>query len=129
MSTIEYTLPDFNTLDLARAVERLDPAQVDRLEFGSVRVDADGAVVFYSKKEAALSGRGDRPVMGMQFFTAIAPCMNTPAFRGQIESALSRGTLDAEFLHIGDFEDRSRELRVRALSAADGGFWLFMQRG
>ena len=38
------------------------------------------------------------------------------------------GTLDLEFSHIGDFEDRERELTVRVQSAFDGGYWVFMRR-
>ena len=39
-----------------------------------------------------------------------------------------RGTLDLEFTHIGDFEDRERELAVRVQSASHGGYWVFMRR-
>lgn len=126
--TMNTSQPSFDTPKLAQAVELLQPAEIDALDFGCIRLDASGAVAYYSRREAELSGRGDRPVLGLQFFETIAPCMNTPAFKGRIESAIASGTLDAEFLHIGDFADRSRELRIRAQSASDGGVWLFVQR-
>jgi hypothetical protein len=49
-------------------------------------------------------------------------------YSGRIAQALLRGTLDLEFTHIGDFEDRNRELTVRVQSASGGGYWIFMQR-
>lgn len=125
MSTSQLS---FDTPELAQAVERLRPADIDALDFGCVRLDASGTVVYYSRREAELSGRGERPVLGLKFFETVAPCMNTPAFKGRMESAIDSGTLDAEFLHIGDFSDRSRELWIRAQSASDGGVWLFLQR-
>ncbi|WP_157267410.1 PAS domain-containing protein [Azohydromonas aeria] len=120
--------PDYDDPDLARRVEAMAPADIDALPFGALRVDADGQVCFYSRREAQLSGRDLRPTVGLHFFTEIAPCMDTPLVRGRIERALAAGTLDVRLRHVGDFADRSRTLEMRALSAAGGGFWLFLRR-
>lgn len=66
--------------------------------------------------------------MGLNFFTQIAPCMNTPELRGYLAEGLAGGSLDIEFNHIGDFADRDREICVRVQSASDGGMWLFLRR-
>jgi photoactive yellow protein len=121
-------LPDFESPDLAHVVECMPLEAVDRLPFGVIRLDKDGIVTFYSKREAELSGRGGIPTVGLKFFSEVAPCMDNPGFRGRIEAARAAGTLDIEFNHLGDFADRSRELCVRAQSASDGGVWLFHQR-
>jgi len=118
----------FDEPDLAGAVERLDSEAVDALPFGAVHVDAGGVVRFFSKAEQRLSGFGDRPRLGLNFFQQIAPCMDKPEFRGQIERALAAGRLDLEFGWVGDFSDAVRGMRVRAQSAGAGGYWLFMQR-
>jgi photoactive yellow protein len=118
----------FDTPNLAKVIEQLSVDDINQLPFGAIKLNAAGLVEFYSAREAALSGRGDRPVLGLAFFTKIAPCMDTPQFRGQIEAAIARGRLDAEFTHVGDFSDADRELAVRAQSASDGGFWLFLKR-
>ncbi len=118
----------FDTPGLAGLVDQLPVDAINRLPFGAIKLDAAGAVVFYSAREAELSGRGDRPILGLDFFTAVAPCMGTPQFKGRIDAAIAKGSLDAEFSHIGDFSDRDRELAIRAQSAPDGGVWLFLQR-
>ena len=113
---------------LAEVVERLPKEAIDALPFGAIRLDESGQVTFYSAAEAKLSGYGSRPALGKAFFVEMAPCMDTPAFRGRIERAKAVGKYDLEFGWVGDFSDRSRELRVRIRPASDGGCWIFIQR-
>jgi photoactive yellow protein len=75
-----------------------------------------------------LSGMGNRPALGKDFFAEVAPCMNNGYFKGRIDKALAAGKLDVLFNFVGDFSDRARELSVRAQSAKDGGYWVFMRR-
>jgi photoactive yellow protein len=119
---------DFDRPDLARAVARLTADQLDALPFGAILVDAAGVVQHYNRAERRLSGSGDRPRLGRAFFTDVAPCMAGPEFRGRIEAALARGTLDIEFEHTGDFDDPDRVLRVRVQSGTEGTFWIFIAR-
>jgi photoactive yellow protein len=121
-------LPDFETPDLATAVEALSREDIDRLPFGVVGLDADGSIWIYNRAEAQLSGYKDRPAHGRLFFVDVAPCMNNGYFKGRIDKALKAGTLDISFSFIGDFNDRDRELFVRAQSASDGGYWIFIHR-
>ena len=118
----------FDSRDLARQVEALGESEIDALPFGAIRLDDKGAVTFFSKAERELSGYGARPTVGKIFFTDIAPCMSDEKFRGRIEAARERGTLDIAFSWVGDFADRQREMRVRIQSASDGGVWIFMRR-
>lgn len=119
---------DFDAPDLVVMVESMPIDAINRLPYGAVRLNRDGLVIFYSAKEAELSGRYNLPTVGLNFFGDVAPCMNNAGFRGRIEAAIASGTLDIEFTHVGDYDDRNRELRVRALSSTDGGVWLFHKR-
>lgn len=121
-------LPRFEQSDLASVVEALPPEALDALDFGAIRLDAGGAVQIYNEAERRLSGSGNLPRLGLDFFASIAPCMNQPGFRGRIERALARGKLDLEFSWTGDFSDRMRSVTVRVQSASDGGYWIFMRR-
>lgn len=122
------SLPDYEAADLARQVETLPPELIDELPFGAIRVGADGHVTFFSRTEAQQSGLGTLATTGLDFFRHIAPCMNSPMVRGRIEAALNAGTLDVRLRHVGDFADRGRTVEVRAMSASEGGFWLFNRR-
>ncbi len=121
-------LPRFDQDDLAAAVERLSADALDALPFGAIRLDAEGEVTVFSGSEKRLSGYGDRPALGRHFFTRIAPCMDTPGFRGRIERALAAGEADIEFGWIGDFASAERALHVRVQPATGGGCWLFIRR-
>lgn len=120
--------PRFDDPDLAQQVEQLHAHEINRLPFGVIRLDSLGNVEFFSAREAEQSGWDGRPNIGLDFFTRVAPCMNTPAFKGVLDAAIANGSVDAEFLHTGDFADPDRSIRIRALSSADGGVWLFLQR-
>lgn len=121
-------MPDFDSSDLVTEIEKLAPEEIDELPFGSIRLDQDLRVTFYSLAEGRLSGYGDRPAIGRIFFSEIAPCMGNEEFLGRIDKARARGTLDMEFNWIGDFSDPNRELRVRVKSAGKDGIWIFLQR-
>jgi photoactive yellow protein len=128
MSLSALNLPDYDLPNLATAVESLSEAEIDSLPFGAIRLTSEGVVEYYSNAERRLSGSGARNRLGLHFFEEIAPCMNNDQYRGRIDQAILRGTLDLEFTHIGDFEDRERELTVRVQSSSDGGYWIFMRR-
>ena len=121
-------LPSFDTPQLAKAIEALPEAMLNRLPFGAIRVDAAGVVRVYSGAERRLSGSGERPRLGLDFFAGVAPCMDNPRFRGRIEKAMAEGRLDLEFGWTGDFADAARSLRVRVQSASAGGYWICMLR-
>ncbi|WP_242140256.1 MULTISPECIES: PAS domain-containing protein [unclassified Sphingomonas] len=125
---IDRDLPEFETRHLASAIEALPGDIVDRLPFGVIRIGNDGRVEYYSATERRLSGSGDRDRVGLDFFARIAPCMDNPEFRGRVERARAAGTLDLEFSHVGDFEDRDREMSIRIQSASSGGYWMFLRR-
>lgn len=118
---------DFDTGRLAEAMQRMRPDEVDALPFGAIRLDAAGKVTYYSETERQQSGYSGEAI-GRTFFTEMAPCMDNPRFRGRIEQALARGTLDIAFDYIADFPSGARgvEVRVRVQSAGDGGCWIFM---
>ena len=118
----------FDDPDLARKAEALEESLLDRLPFGAIRLDEQGVVRVYSGAERRLSGSGNRERLGHDFFTEIAPCMNTEEFRGRIDRARAAGRLDLEFGYVGGFADGERELAVRIQSASDGGVWIFMRR-
>lgn len=121
-------IPNFEAGDLARQVETLTDAERDALPFGAIKLDANGFVQVFNRTEAAQSGYRTRPAVGLDFFTDVAPCMATTEMRGRVEAARARGSVDIEIGWIGDFDDPDGEIQIRAMSASDGGLWLFMNR-
>ena len=118
----------FEDPDIVTSVERLSPQELDTLPFGVIKLDSSGKVSLFSKTEADQSGYKDRPAIGRNFFTDLAPCMGTPEFLSRVAQAHAERTLDVLFEHVGDFEDATRVLRIRLKAASDGGTWILLQR-
>lgn len=119
---------DIGASELRAFIETQPPSAIDALPYGVIRLDRTGKVVLYSRVEAQQSGFGDRQAIGHGFFTELAPCMASPEFLSRLERAQRGGALDIAFVHVGDFDDADRELRVRVISASDEGSWVFVQR-
>lgn len=120
--------PAFDAPDLVQQIEALPAEVIDTLPYGAIELDATGHVRSYSRREAELSGYGKPIDPGTPFFTNIAPCMDTPGFWGRIQQAMAARDFDIELIHIGDYADRLRRIRVRALPSSRGGVWLFHSR-
>lgn len=121
---------DFESANLAEGLKNMTDEELNALPFGVILIGADGKVQKYSKREAEQSGYGvNRTPKGLNFFAELAPCMDTSQFRGQIDKAAAAGKVDIELGHTGDFSDRSRNFKVRIISAEDGGFWHLHNRG
>jgi photoactive yellow protein len=118
----------FSSLGAAAELEALTEAELDDLEFGVVRLDREGTVKVFNKTEAVRSGYKSRPAIDRDFFLEIAPCMSKPEMKGRIDRARQEGDVDIEIGWVGDFDDPDGEIRIRAISASDGGLWILLER-
>ena len=118
----------FESDDLAANVEAMTAEDRNALPFGAVRLDANNIVQFFSDTEAEGSGMGHRGQVGRNFFADIAPCLANDDYLGRIQHARSHGEIDIEMGWVGDYGDANSALRVRIMSAPDGGLWIFNLR-
>ena len=117
----------FDAADLVQHIEKLSQYQLDNLPFGAILIDREGIVRFYSKTEARQSGYGQDPT-GQNLF-AISACMAGTDFHGRIKRAMDEGPVDLEFGWSGDYDDPTRDLRLRVISASDNNtIWIFIER-
>jgi photoactive yellow protein len=117
----------FDAADLVQTIEKLSQYQLDNLSFGVILIDRDGTIRFYSKTEAQKSGYGEDPT-GQNLF-AISECMASNDFHGRIKRAMDDGPVDLEFGWSGDYDDPTRDLRLRVISASDNNtIWIFIER-
>jgi photoactive yellow protein len=117
----------FDAADLVKHIENLSRYQLDTLPFGVILIDREGTVMFYSQTEAQKSGYGQDPT-GQNLF-AISECMASNDFHGRIKRAMDEGPVDLEFGWAGDYDDPTRDLRLRVISASDNnGIWIFIER-
>lgn len=117
---------DINAPDIAAQVERLSPAEIDKLPFGVILLDREFMVLIYNATEARESGYRNS-ARGLNFFS-VAQYPSAEQFRVGVTAALEAGPVDLEFAWKGDYSDPNRELRIRAMSARNGGIWMFVER-
>lgn len=95
----------------------------DALPVGVIVLDRSGRVIVYNEHEEQLAGRRRERVLGRQFFTEIAPCLDVRELAGAFREKVEKGTLDERvevefpFPHIA--EPRSVLCRLKSFVADD----------
>ena len=110
----------FDQPDMLLAIDALDDAEMDSLDFGVIAFDATTAVRRYNRFESEIAGLGMQRVIGFPFFTAVAPCMNNFLVAQRFEDAWSNGTtLDASIDYVLTLRMRPSKVVLRLLAAPD----------
>jgi photoactive yellow protein len=119
----------FGKSDLANVLAKMDDAQLDKLAFGAVELDATGRIVKYNAVEAAITGRDPRAVVGKNFFTEVAPCTNRPEFKGVFDAGVRGGDLNTMFEYVFDHQMKPTKVKIHMKRAISGAtFWIFVKR-
>ena len=119
---------DFGASDIDNKLAKMSPSQIDDLAFGAIQLDASGIIQQYNEAEGAITGRSPAQVIGKNFFTDVAPCTNTPKFKGAFDKVVADRTsvmLDYTF----DYHMAATKVKVHMKPALVGGsFWIFVKR-
>lgn len=109
-------------------LDALTEEQLDRLPAGTIRVDAEGRILFYSRAQSALSNREVESVLGRNFFSEVAPCTVVPEFYGRFRRGVLTGHLETAFEFVFDFKMDPVRVRI-TMRASDrpGEFWIIVQ--
>lgn len=102
----------------------------DNLPLGLVVVDARGEVLVYNRAEERLAGRSRDKVIGADFFTEIAPCMNVKQLAGEFRDKIGHSPIDVtvEMSFPAPHVERPRDVKVRmcSLEVAERPFGFLM---
>ena len=78
----------FGAFDLEK-VQLLHGVELDAAPFGVIVVDRAGTILEYNAYERSMAGLGGRTVIGLNFFTDVAPCTAIRDFRGRFGDFLA----------------------------------------
>jgi photoactive yellow protein len=124
VSTIE-----FGTGDIEDTIANLSEADLDSLAFGAIQLDATGKILQYNMTEGEITGRDPKAAIGQNFFTDLAPCTNTPRFRGVFDEGVKAGKLNSLFEYTFDYNMNPTKVTVHIKKAIAGGtYWVFVKR-
>lgn len=119
----------FGRLDDDNVLARLDDAQLDKLAFGAIELDATGRIVKYNAAEGAITGRDPRTMIGKNFFTEVAPCTNRPAFKGVFDAGVRGRNLNTLFEYVFDHQMKPTKVKIHMKRGlADNSYWIFVKR-
>ncbi len=108
---------DFDSSDVFEQLEAIvdDPSRLDELAFGVVAMDLEGTVLAYNLVESRLSGLAADRVLGVHFFSAVAPCTNNYLVAARFEE----NDLDDTIPYVFTLRMRPTPVRLRLLKRAD----------
>jgi photoactive yellow protein len=85
----------FNAFDLEK-IQQLHGAELDTAPFGVIVVDRAGTILEYNAYERSMAGLGSRNVIGLNFFTDVAPCTAIRDFQGRFGEFLTSNETSIE---------------------------------
>jgi photoactive yellow protein len=102
--------------DLYRQLEECTDTEVDEMEFGVIGFDAETIVRRYGAYESRMAGLSKDRVIGMPFFTAVAPCMNNFLVAQRFEDAAAGARpLDIVIDYVLTLRMRPVKVKLRLL--------------
>ena len=107
----------------------MDDAQLNKLAFGAVELDASGKILKYNAVEGAITGRDPKAVIGKNFFTEVAPCTNRPEFKGVFDAGVRAKNLNTMFEYVFDHQMKPTKVKIHMKRAISGdSYWMFVKR-
>lgn len=125
----DFQLVEFGKADIENVMSTMSTDQIDGLAFGAVQLDGAGRIVQYNAAEGAITGRDPKAVIGRNFFTEVAPCTNTPAFKGAFDDGVKAGNLNTMIEYTFDYNMKPTKVKVHMKKALIGDtYWVFVKR-
>ena len=119
----------FGRTDIDNVLARLTAQEIDQLAFGAVQLDAKGTVLQYNAAEASITGRKREDVIGRNFFREVAPCTDSPAFKGAFDAGVRSGDLNTMFEYVFDYRMAPTKVKIHMKKALVGdSYWIFVKR-
>lgn len=119
----------FGKADVENVLAKMSDAQLNKLAFGAIELDATGRILKYNAVEGAITGRDPKTVVGRNFFTEVAPCTNRPEFKGVFDIGVRGNNLNALFEYVFDHQMKPTKVRIHMKRALSGSsYWIFVKR-
>jgi len=125
----DFQLVEFGKADIDNVMSKMSVTEIDGLAFGAVQLDAEGRILQYNAAEGAITGRDPKAVIGRNFFTEVAPCTNTAAFKGAFDAGVKSGNLNTMIEYTFDYNMKPTKVKVHMKKALVGdSYWVFVKR-
>ena len=114
---ITTRLSAFDEPALAATLDAMEPAELDRLDFGVIGFDRATVVRAYNAFESKAAGLRSESVVGHRLFTVVAPCMNNVMVAERFAYAAAAGTtLDVVIPYVLTLRMRPTRVLLRLVA-------------
>ena len=129
MTTATMDTLAFGKTDVENVLSKMNDAQLNKLAFGAIELDAAGKILKYNAVEGAITGRDPSAVIGKSFFTEVAPCTNRPEFKGVFDAGVRAKNLNTMFEYVFDHQMKPTKVKIHMKQAISGNtYWVFVKR-
>jgi photoactive yellow protein len=109
--------PQFDDSDVLARLHAMQDSQLDALEYGVIAFDGDYVVKRYNLHETQATGLKQERVIGNQFFTEVAQCMNNYLVAQKfVDTRAAAGSLDETLDFVLTWRMRPTPVKLRLLS-------------
>ncbi len=127
MSSLDVV--EFGKADIENILGRMSETEIDGLVFGAIQLDATGKILKYNAVEGGITGRDPKAVLGRNFFTDVAPCTNTPEFKGIFDQGVKNNDLNTMIEYVFDYQMAPTKVKIHMKKALVGDtYWVFVKR-
>ncbi len=120
---------EFDKDDIQNTIAKLSDAEINNLAFGAIELDKTGKVLRFNAMEGQITGRDPKDMIGKNFFTDVAPCTNTPEFKGKFDAGVAKGDLSVIFEYLFDYMMKPTRVKVHMKKSIIGdSYWIFVKR-
>jgi photoactive yellow protein len=120
---------EFGKSDIENVMSTMSAKDIDGLAFGAIQLDGTGKILQYNSAEGQITGRDPKATIGRNFFTDVAPCTNTPKFRGEFDKGVKAGNLNTMIEYTFDYNMKPTKVKVHMKKALVGdSYWVFVKR-
>jgi photoactive yellow protein len=119
----------FGKDDIDNVLAKLTAREIDQLAFGAIQLGGKGTILKYNATESSITGREGKDVIGKNFFRDVAPCTNSPQFKGVFDAGVRADNLNTMFEYVFDYRMAPPKVKIHMKKAiSDGTFWIFVKR-
>jgi photoactive yellow protein len=119
---------NFVPAHVLEGIASMSADELNALDFGVVRVDNQGKILFYNKYESELAGIPPAEATGKNFFYDVAPCTNNRLFLGSFQQGVREGTLHILFFYTFTYRMKPTYVKVVIYKNKADENWIFVQK-
>lgn len=114
--------------DLDAKLGRSSGDDLNRADFGIIKITDEGEILFFNAYESELSGVDPDDAVGKNFFTEVAPCTNNRLFRGRFKKGIRKDTLDETFTYTYTYRMRPTLVTIHLYRDSRGDNWIMVKK-